>query len=381
MASKRDYYEVLGVEKTASPQEIKKAYRKLAKRYHPDKNRDDPKVAEEKFKEVSEAYEVLADADKKAKYDRYGHAGVDSSFGQGGFDWSNFTHYEDVSDIFGDIFGRGGGGGGSIFDMFFGGRGRQAGPRRGSHLRYDLAITLEEAASGVQREIRVPKLETCERCRGSGAEPGSNVTTCAACGGSGQVRNVTRSAFGQFVRIGPCQQCRGEGKVVQSPCTQCSGQGRVRRTRRISVNIHPGVEDGQQLRVPGQGEAGEKGAPPGDLYVAIHVKPHKTFQRYGNDLLSEVDIHVIQAMLGDEIEVPTLRGKARLTIPAGTQPETVFRLKGEGMPNMRTGRPGDQHTRVNIRIPKKLSSKQKELLRKYAETEGFKEAKGKRKRK
>jgi molecular chaperone DnaJ len=348
---KRDYYEVLGVDKNASKDEIKRAYRKLAMQYHPDRNKSPD--AEEKFKEISEAYGVLSDDTKRAQYDRFGHAGIDWRYSR--------------EDIFRDL-GFGFGGFDSIFDMFFGGRRRRykPGPRRGSDLRFDLEITLEQAARGLKTNIKLPRTETCPICHGSRAEPGTAPMQCPTCNGSGQVGYTKRTPFGQFTSVTTCNRCRGEGKIIDKPCQECRGRGTIQRTRKISVKIPPGVDTGSRVRISGEGEAGERGGPPGDLYVVIHVKPHEIFVRENDDILCEVPISFSQASLGDEIEVPTLDGKAKIKIPAGTQTGTIFRLRGKGMPNLQGYGKGDQHVRVVVVTPTKLSEKQRELLEELA---------------
>ncbi len=367
MAEKRDYYEVLGIEKSASQDDIKKAYRKLAKKFHPDMNQDNKAQAEEKFKEVSEAYEVLADPQKKQRYDQYGHAGISNSFGGDGFQWQDFTHYQDISDIFGDF------GGGSIFDMFFGGgRRRQSstGPARGSDLRYDIQISLKEAAGGLAKTLDIPHSVKCEECGGSGAEKGSTPQTCGTCHGSGQVKQVQRRGYSQFISIGACPACMGTGQTIDRPCKRCSGRGSVRKTSRIEVNIPAGADNGTRLRLRGEGEAGMRGGPSGDLYVVVHVEDNPKFQRQGPHLLTEVEIDFVQAALGDEITLETIDGKVSMSIPTGTQPGDVFRLKGKGIPVMGGHGKGDLHVKVNLAVPKKLSVEQKRILKEFADASG-----------
>jgi len=347
---KRDYYEVLGVSRNATSDEIKKAYRKLARKYHPDANPDD-KDAEAKFKEISEAYVVLSDPEKRAGYDRFGHAGADGQ-GFGGFEG------------FGDF-----GGLGDIFEMFFGGGGRtrrRTGPERGQDIRTDMEISLKEAAFGLEREVKVPRVETCGTCGGSGAAAGSKPKTCLACAGTGQVQFTQSTPFGRIVQSRTCDRCRGTGQVIEKPCPTCRGAGSVRKTRSIKVKVPPGVDNGSRLRLAGEGEAGTRGGPPGDLYVYIHVKQHKLFRREGDDLICEIPLSFVQAALGDEIDVPTLEGKEKLKIPEGTQPGTVFRIRGKGVPHLSGFGRGDQHVRIKVMIPGKLSEKQKELLREFA---------------
>lgn len=350
--AKRDYYEVLGVARNASADEIKKAYRKLARQYHPDANPDDPD-AEAKFKEISEAYVVLSDPEKRANYDRFGHAGVDGQ-GFGGFGG------------FGDF-----GGLGDIFEMFFGGgTRRRTGPERGPDIRTDLEITLKEAAFGLERDIKIPRVETCSTCGGTGAAAGTRPRTCPACDGTGQVQFAQSTPFGRIVQSRTCDRCRGTGQVIEKPCPTCHGAGQVRKSRSIKVKVPPGVDNGTRLRLAGEGEAGLRGGPPGDLYVYIHVKPHRFFKREGDDLICEVPISFAQAALGDELEVPTLEGSTRLRIPEGTQTGTVFRIKGKGIPHVNGYGRGDQHVRVKVVTPSKLSERQKELLKEFARLGG-----------
>lgn len=348
--AKRDYYEVLSVAKTASADEIKKAYRKLAMKYHPDRNPDD-KAAEEKFKEANEAYEVLSDEDKRAAYDRHGHAGVDPNMG-GGFG-GGFGGAGNFSDIFGDVFG----------DIFGGGRGGGGGQRsnRGSDLRYTLELDLEEAVKGTTVQIRVPKLSTCEVCDGSGAKKGTSVDTCRTCGGAGQVR--VQQGF--FSMAQTCPTCRGRGKTIKEPCTACHGQGRVEKAKTLEVKIPAGVDTGDRIRLSGEGEAGANGGPAGDLYVQVAVRDHKIFERDVADLYCEVPISFADAALGGELEVPTLDGRVKLKIPEGTQTGKLFRLRGKGVSPVRGGGPGDLFCKVLVETPVHLSKRQKELLREF----------------
>jgi len=354
--AKRDYYEVLGIARDASVDEIKKAYRKLARQYHPDANPDDQN-AEAKFKEISEAYVILCDPEKRAGYDRFGHAGVDGQ-GFGGFGGFNGG--------FGDL-----GGLGDIFEMFFGGGGRRrTGPERGSDIRSDLEITLKEAAFGLEREIKVPRVETCSTCGGSGASVGSKPKTCSACDGTGQVQFAQSTPFGRIVQSRTCDRCRGTGQIIEKPCPTCHGAGQIRKTRSIKIKVPPGVDSGSRLRLAGEGEAGARGGPPGDLYVYIHVKPHRIFKREADDLICEIPISFVQAALGDELDVPTLEGDTKLKVPEGTQSGTVFRMKGKGIPHVNGYGRGDQHVRVKVQTPSKLSDKQKDLLKEFARLAG-----------
>jgi molecular chaperone DnaJ len=360
---KRDYYEVLGVERGATADEIKKAYRKLARQYHPDVTKEDPKVAEERFKEISEAYEVLADEKKRGLYDQYGHAGVSSQFQNGNFSWNDFSHFGDVRDIFGDL-----GGLGSIFDMFFGGGGRQQQRTGGRDMRMDVEITLEEAFSGVRKRITVPKFERCDACHGTGAKEGK-VVTCPDCGGAGQMRRTQSRGFAQFVSVGPCTRCRGTGRAPGTSCPECDGRGVNQRTSQIDLEIPKGVDTGSRLRIAGAGEIGPPGTPPGDLYVVIDVRDHPLFRRDGADLLMEAEMSYPTAALGGEIEISSLDGTAKVKVPPATQPDAVFRLKGRGMP-VRGDLRGDLYVRLKLKVPDKLSSEEKNLLKRLAELEG-----------
>ena len=344
--SKRDYYEVLGVKRDVNEVELKKAYRRLAMKYHPDRNADNPE-AEEKFKECKEAYDVLSDPQKRSAYDQFGHAGVDPSQGAGGGGFSG-----DFGDIFGDVFG----------DIFGGGRrGGRSRAYRGSDLRYNLELSLEEAVFGTEVTIQVPTLVNCESCGGSGAKKGSSPSTCTTCGGVGQVRMQQ----GFFSVQQTCPNCRGQGKVISDPCGACHGQGRVQKQKSLSVKIPPGVDNGDRVRLSGEGEAGENGGPSGDLYVQVHVKPHPIFHRDGNDLLCEMPISIGVAALGGELEVPTLDGRVKLKVPPETQSGKLFRLRGKGVKPVRGGPQGDLLCRVQVETPVKLSAKQKELLREF----------------
>ncbi|HOV79697.1 MAG TPA: molecular chaperone DnaJ [Bacillota bacterium] len=356
--AKRDYYEVLGVPRNASTEEIKKAYRKLARQYHPDANPDD-KDAEAKFKEISEAYVILADPEKRAKYDSYGHAGVDGQ-GFGGFDG------------FGGFGGFDGFGGlGDIFDIFFGsGTRRRTGPEKGEDIRADLEITLKEAAFGLEREIKVPRVEACGTCGGTGAAPGSKPAACPVCGGTGQVQFAQNTPFGRIVQSRTCDRCHGSGRVIEKPCPTCRSSGKVRKTRSIKVKVPPGVDSGSRLRLAGEGEAGTRGGPPGDLYVYIHVKPHRIFKREDDDVICEIPVSFVQAALGDEIEVPTLEGNTKLRIPEGIQSGTMLRLKGRGIPHINGYGRGDQHVVIKVITPTRLTDRQKDLLKEFARLGG-----------
>lgn len=352
---KRDYYEVLGVSKDASQDEIKKAYRKLARQYHPDVNKEAD--AEEKFKEVKEAYDVLSDDQKRANYDRFGHQDPSQGFGGG----------------FGGFDASGMGGFGDIFDMFFGGgssRRNPNAPRKGADLQYSLQVEFAEAIFGKEVDVEIPKEAECDTCHGSGAKPGSGVETCKTCKGTGQQEVVANTPFGRIVNRRTCQTCEGKGKVIKEKCGTCRGTGRVKVRRKIHLNIPAGVDDGAQLRVAGEGEPGINGGPAGDLYVILRVKSHEFFERDGNDIYCKVPITFAQAALGDEIEVPTVDGKVKMKIPAGTQTETIFRLRGHGVPFLRGNGRGDQHVKVRIVTPAKLSERQKELLREFSGISG-----------
>jgi molecular chaperone DnaJ len=345
--SKRDYYEVLGVARTAPDTEIKSAYRKLALKFHPDRNPGD-KAAEEKFKEAAEAYAVLADTDKRHMYDRFGHAGLGGA-ATGGFDPTVFTGFEDILGGLGDIFGLG--------DMFGGGR-RRGGPQRGADLRYDLEISFEESARGAETTIQIPRHEACESCHGSGAAPGSKPTSCPQCQGRGQVRYQQ----GFFTVARTCGQCRGTGSIISSPCQTCRGAGRVQKEKKLTVRIPPGIATGQRLRLSGEGEGGPGGGPHGDLYVVIHVQDHAFFQRDGNDLYCEIPLNFTTLALGGEITIPTLDGDEAFTVPESTQTGSTFRLRGRGMPDVSGRGKGDLLVTVKVITPKKLSREQRKLL-------------------
>ena len=351
--SKRDYYEVLGVSKTAVDVEIKSAYRKLALKYHPDRNHGN-KEAEEKFKEAAEAYAVLADADKRRMYDRFGHAGLGSG---AGFDPNVFTGFEDILGGLGDIFG---------FGSVFGGAGgpRRTGPQRGADLRYDLEISFEESAKGAETAIQIPRQEPCEACKGSGAAPGTKPTACPQCQGRGQLRYQQ----GFFTVARTCGQCRGSGSIVSKPCPECRGSGRIPKERKITVRIPAGIATGQRLRLSGEGEAGPSGGPAGDLYVVIHVQDHPFFQRDGNDLFCEIPLHYPTLALGGDIKIPTLEGEENFTVPESTQSGATFTLRGRGMPDVSGRGRGNLIVRVKLLTPKKLTREQKRLLEELAAT-------------
>jgi len=355
--NKRDYYEVLGVSRSATEDELKKAFRRLAKQYHPDANKE--QGAEARFIEVNEAYEVLSDPQKRAAYDRYGHAGVNGMGGVGAGGFSDFGGFSSINDIFETFFASAGAG-----------TQRRGGTQRGADLRYDLTITFEEAVFGCQKEIELPRWETCPTCRGNGAQPGTSTTRCSACQGTGEIRRVQQSIFGQFVNVSMCERCRGEGRVITTPCEKCRGQGRVRNNRRVVVNIPAGVDDGINVRVTGEGEVSARGGTPGNLYVILTVKPHQFFKRQGNDILYELPISFTQAALGDEVEVPTVDGKTTtLKVPAGTQTNRSFRLKGMGVPVVHSSARGDQHVIVKVVTPSSLTPEQKRLLEEFARLE------------
>jgi molecular chaperone DnaJ len=356
MSNKRDYYEVLGVAKGASPEEIKKSYRQLARKYHPDVNKEPD--AEDKFKEINEAYEILSDDQKRGMYDRFGHAGVGGAGGFGGF--QDFGGSRDPFEIFEEVFGGLGG--------FSRSRRQRGGPRRGADLRYEMTLEFEEAIFGVEKEIEVPRQETCHTCNGNGVEPGTSPIRCPECNGTGEIRRQT----GFFINIGTCPRCQGRGEIITSPCRECRGQGRIVKTRRLSVKVPAGVDNGTQIRLSGEGESGTLGGPPGNLYVVIRVKPHDYFRRNEETIHLELGINITQAALGDEVEVPTLDGKEMMTIPAGTQTGDTIRLRGKGVPRLRRdgsnmGR-GDQIVTLQVRTPTNLSKEQRHLLLELGKT-------------
>lgn len=350
--NKRDYYEVLGVSKDASKEEIKKAYRKLSKQYHPDINKEAD--ASEKFQEVKEAYEVLSDEQKRAQYDQFGHQDPNQGFGGGGFGGAEGFGFDD------------------IFSTFFGGTRRRDpnAPRKGDDLQYSMTIDFLDAVFGEETEIEIPKDETCETCDGSGAKPGTSKKTCPYCEGTGQLNVAQDTPFGRMVNRRACHHCEGTGQIIEEKCTTCRGAGKVRKMKKIKVTVPAGVDDGQQLRVSGQGGPGFNGGPAGDLYVLFRVKPHAQFERDGDDIHLELPITYPQAALGDEIEVPTVSGKVKLKIPAGTQNGARFRLRGKGVQNVHGYGVGDQHITIKVKVPTKLSEKQKQLLREFAEISG-----------
>lgn len=352
--AKRDYYEVLGIPKNASEADVKKAFRTLARKHHPDANQDDPGAAD-KFKEINEAYQVLSDADRRAKYDQFGHAAEQMGDGGGG---NPFGNAQDM------------GGFGDLFEMFFGGGGRQRqrGPARGADLQYELEISLQEAAFGATKEIRIPRTEECETCHGTGAKSGTSPITCPKCRGQGQVR----MNMGPFMQVATCDRCRGAGKIVENPCPTCRGRGQVQKSHRVEVNIPAGADTGLGLRMPGYGEVGERGGPPGDLYVVMRVRADARFRRQDDDLVTDARISFVQAALGTEIEVPTLDGVETVKVPEGTQHGDTIRVKGKGVRHLRGNGRGDLHVVLAVAIPKKLSPKERELLHELAELRGEK---------
>lgn len=362
---KRDYYEVLGVSKGASDDEIKKAYRKLAKKYHPDVNPGD-QATEAKFKEVNEAYSILSDKEKRARYDQFGHAGVDPNYGAGGpgggfgFDMGDI----DLGDIFGSFFGGGFGGFGGSSSA------RRNGPQKGESLRANLTITFEEAAFGCEKEISLNRSEECGACHGSGCEPGTTAETCPDCRGTGVVRVQQRTGGFAFSSTAACARCRGTGKIIHSPCKVCSGSGSVKKSKRVTVSIPAGIDDGQAVSLRGQGNAGKNGGPAGDLIVGVRVKPSNQFRRDGTTVLYEQPVTFYQAVMGAELEIPTIDGKVKYNLPAGTQPGTTFRLRGKGIPELRGRGRGDQYVTVRVQVPSSLTGEQKEALRAYAEAMG-----------
>lgn len=369
--TKRDYYEILSVSRTASVDEIKTSYRKLAMKHHPDKNPGD-KNSEDKFKELAEAYEILSDPQKRQRYDQFGHQGVN---GAGGF--QGFDNINDIFSHFGDIFGNfgGGRGGGSIFDDFFGGGARSSRreqTNQGSDLKINIKLTLEEIAEGIEKTIKVKKYKICPKCEGNGAKAHSAHTKCANCNGTGEVRHVSRSIFGQIVNVTMCETCHGEGRIIKDKCEECHGEGRIKTETTIKLNVPAGVQEGNYIPLRGQGNAGIRGGHPGDLLVFIEEEKHKDFVREGDDIYFELGVSIIDAIIGADVIVPTLNGKAKLTIEPGTQPGKLLRMKGKGIKNLNGYGRGDEIVRVNIHIPSKLNAKEKELLHELGKSENFK---------
>lgn len=384
MAEKKDFYETLGLKKGASSDEIRSAFRKLAMEHHPDKNPGDAS-AEEKFKEINEAYSILSDPEKREKYDKFGFAGIDPNAGFGGYGYSDFST-QDAYDIFNQFFGGsfGGFGGFSGFSGFSGFGGfsdtpRRNGPRRGSDIQKRMNITFDEAVFGARKKIRLTKDVLCETCNGSGCEPGSGKTTCETCGGRGQVVSIQKTLLGQVQTARTCHDCGGSGQKIEKPCKDCSGSGKVRKTIELNVDIPAGVDNDSIITLRGQGQIGSGGGQPGDLYIVLSVAPHEVFKRSGDDIWIEVPVTFSQAALGDNVTVPGLSEKLSCKIPAGTQPGTVLRMKGKGVRNLHSGRPGDMYVEVDVEIPTRLNSSQKELVRKLGENEGFEGYKKRRK--
>ena len=363
MSEKRDYYTVLGVPRDASKDAIKNAYRKLALQYHPDRNKSPD--AEEKFKEISESYAVLSDDEKRLQYDQFGHAGIGNRYTT-----EDIFRGADFSDIFRDL-GSGFGGFTDLFERFFGGGRSGYEDRGGDDVRYDLHISLEEAASGFEKEIEVPKIDVCSVCRGSGAQPGTSPRQCAKCRGSGQVQYVRSSGFTRIITTQVCDSCRGRGVLIDRPCGSCRGSGKAQKMRRLKVKIPAGVDEGSSLRLRNEGDVGALSAPPGDLYVVVHVNPHKLFERRGDDIYHEVKVSFPHLVLGGEIRVPTLYGEATLKMPPGTQSETTFRLKGQGMPSLRSRHRGDELVKVTVQVPGNLTDRQKQLVYELAKEMGI----------
>lgn len=363
MAEKRDYYEVLGVSKGASDDEIKKAFRKQSKKYHPDLNPGN-KEAEDKFKEVNEAYQVLSDSEKKARYDQFGHVGVDPNFGAGGgYGGGGFGGF-DFGDIFGDMFGG-----------FGGGTARRNGPKRGADIRQVIDITFEEAAFGCKKELHVQSQEKCDTCGGTGAKKGTTVTTCPQCQGRGTVQTQQRTILGYMTTQTTCPHCHGEGKIIKEPCRDCRGTGTVRKTKTFEVQIPAGIDNGQTIQLSGKGEAGSKGGPNGDMLLTVRVRPHAIFRREDNDVFIDMPITFVQAALGATVQVPTLDGVVELNIPEGTQTGSKFRMKGRGIQFLRSKGRGDQYVTVNVEVPRNLTSKQKEILKGFDEDKNYKQKK------
>ncbi|MBI2137046.1 molecular chaperone DnaJ [Candidatus Woesearchaeota archaeon] len=353
----KDYYEILGLQRNATKDEVRKAYLRLAKKHHPDLNKE--AGAAEKFKEINEAASVLGDEKKREQYDRFGTTSTGFGGGNAGFDFTDFGGFENFGFDFGEMF-----------DRFFGKQARGTRrQRRGADLQYEMEITLEEAAKGATKSIHIPRLERCAKCNGTGAESSAGIKKCEQCNGQGILQRTQRTAFGTFTTAGPCEKCSGTGRYIKNPCSMCDGEGRMQKTRTIDISIPAGIETGNRLRMEAEGEAGEQGTPPGDLYLTIHVKPHKTFEREDNNIRTELPISFTTAALGGEAEVPTLEGTATLKIPSGTQNNTTFRLKEKGIPSIHTGEKGDEYVTVTIKVPEKLSKKQKELLQEFTKEE------------
>ena len=369
--NKRDYYEVLGVSKTAADADIKKAYRKLAKENHPDLHPGD-QAAEARFKEINEAYEILSNSDKRSRYDQFGFAGVDPNYGAGGFGGGGFEggfDFGDLGDIFGSFFGGG----------FGGGARTRNGPQRGESLRMGVTVSFEEAAFGCEREVTVERVEQCGTCKGTGAAPGTSPETCTACGGTGTVQQRRQTPMGVFATTGPCPKCGGKGKIVASPCKDCGGSGQVRKKKTIKISVPAGIDDGQIISLRGQGNAGKNGGPAGDLQIVVTVRPHQLFRREGTDVFCDAPITFTQAVLGGELEIPTIDGKVKYDIPEGTQTGSTFRLRGKGIPSVNGRGRGDQYVTVYIETPRNLNREQKEALKKFSATlkeSNYKERKG-----
>lgn len=352
MATKRDYYDILEVDRGASKDELKRAYRRMARKFHPDVNSN--AGADEQFKEINEAYEVLSNDQTRAAYDRFGHAGVQGA----GSGFGDFSGFGGVADIFEEFFGG------------FSGRSRRTGPRRGADLRYDLTISFDEAVFGVEKQIELKRPEICPHCLGIGAEPGTDPVRCANCGGTGEVRRMRQSFLGSFVNVAACPVCNGSGETIPNPCTVCNGRKQVQQTRTLTVKVPPGVDSETQIRLSNEGSPGVDGGPPGNLYVILHVQKHDFFQRRGDDVLLELEINIAQAALGDEVTIPTVDGDEQLIIPAGTQSGSVFRIRGRGVPHLRRSGRGDQLVITHVSVPKNLSGEQKALLQELARTLG-----------
>ncbi len=368
-----DYYDILGVDKDASKDEIKKAYRKKAKKYHPDKNPDNPEEAREKFKRISEAYEVLADDEKRRRYDRYGKQGVKQEFTGGDFDWSDFSHREEVEDIFSEFFGGGRrrtGGFEDIFNSFFGGsrRNRRKKKRRGRDLQLSFEVDLKDIKEGTEKTVKINRKAQCEECGGSGSKTGGT-KTCPKCGGAGEVKQAQRRGFQQIVRIAECDRCDGTGEIIENPCPHCNGSGVVEKTETITINVPAGAEDGTRLRIRGKGEAALRGGQPGDLYVTLRVRKDDRFERRGDDVLTKAKVSMTEAALGTSIEVPTLDGKAEVKVPPGTQPEDILRIPDKGLKKQRGSGYGNQLIQVEVKIPENLNDEQKKILERFKKIE------------